>query len=254
MIDGYHLYPHGEAGGQMNNRILAAVIVATMTLAACGGSGDDGTTQQAQINDQIVIDPDLVAEARESIDNADQVEQASTGDTDRAIDDEPASDEPTSTTEPEIEVAEAEEDELDGVLNSLTMFNNCLADDGYEFIGAPGIGDATADEFEEPYLASLGKCATSSDILNSFDAYSSAQENRTPEEVAQTNYGLPIFRDCMIALGWDVGELVPDEKGALGFGGVLNPPDDADGFATEDVSDCRLEAEQYVADNYESDS
>lgn len=244
------------------SRSLALVATAALVLAACGGGDDDDTTS-AQIDDQIVIDPDVVAQAREDAENADEVEQArveseQAADTiadDTATDGEPATDDAGAAPPPTtLAVAEAEEDELDSVLNALTVFNQCLSDEGYEFIGAPGINGGTADQFEQPYVEALGACATSSNILESFDAFGSAQDNRTPEEIAQFNFGLPVFRDCMIARGWTVGELVPDERGALGFGTELSPPAGSDGFGTDDVSDCRLEAEQYVADNFEADT
>jgi hypothetical protein len=250
-------------------RSISALCVA-LVVGACSGGGSGGESATARIDDQVVIDPELVAEARERADGDDDLAEASAADVDETGVDETAP--PTepgaadtgaegdaaqaspATTEPAIEVAEADEDELDSLLNSLTLFNNCLADDGFDFVGAPGIGGATADQFEQPYLQSLGRCATSSNILQSLENFGAAQENRTQEEIAQFNFGLPVFRDCMIGLGWTVGELVPDEQGALNFGNVLEPPDDADGFGTDDVSACRLEAEQYVADNFEADT
>jgi hypothetical protein len=231
----------------------------------CSSGSDDGDSTSVQIDDQVVVDPDLVAAARERQGNDDELAEATaatdpaeTAEPTASTADQPAEQVTPETTEPEaepeIEVAEAEEDELDGLLNSLTMFNNCLAADGFEFAGAPGIEGATADQFEQDYLASLGKCATSSNILQAFENFGSAQESRTPEEIATFNFGLPVFRNCIIGRGWVVGELVPDEKGALGFDGTLQPPGDANDFATDDIADCRLEAEQYVAENYDPEA
>jgi len=245
------------------SRSVALLAAASLALVACGGGDDDDTTS-AQIDDQIVIDPEVVAQARENAENADEVAEArveseqaadataddTTADDESAVSDDTGAEPPPTT----LPVAQADEDELDSVLNSLTVFNQCLTDQGYEFIGAPGFGGATADQFEQPYVQALGACATSSNILESFDAFGNAQDNRTPEEIAQFNFGLPVFRECMIARGWTVGELVPDERGALGFGTELSPPAGSDGFGTDDVSDCRLEAEQYVADNFEADT
>lgn len=223
------------------------------TLAACSGGGSDDAAT-GQIDDQVVIDPADVAAAREQAEVTAApatVVPAAPATTAPATDGSVAPDPVAATTVP---VAEAEEDELDSLLNSLTVFNDCLSADGFEFIGAPGIDGATADQFEEPYLASLGKCATSSNVVEALENFGAAQENRTPEEIAAFNFGLPVFRECMIGRGWTVGELVPDERGALTFGNALTPPAGTDGFGTDDVAECRLEAEQYVADNYEPEA
>lgn len=240
--------------------LLIPLVIAA---AACSGGDDDAGTE-IQIDDQVVVDPDAVAAAREQVDNADDVEAASA-----PVETEPAASDPEPDDEgdqadsaeptdeaPEttIEIAEAEEDELDSLLNSLTVFNSCLAEDGFEFMGAPGIDGASAEEFEQPYLQSLGRCAAVSNIAASIQSFGEAQASLTPEEIEQTNFGLPVFRECLIGLGWTVGELVPDERGALGFDGQLQPPDGGLGVNTDDITDCRLEAEQYVADSFEADA
>ena len=237
-------------------RRVCSIALACAVASACSSGGDDDA-QEISIDDQVVVDPEAVAAAREQIENADDVEPATAATTTAApaaetdAGDETVDDAPPETT---IAVAEAEEDELDSLLNSLTVFNNCLADDGFEFIGAPGADGATADSFEQPYLQSLGRCAAASNIVASIEAFGNAQANLTPEEIEQFNFGLPVFRECLTALGWTVGELVPDERGALGFDGQLQPPDGASGIPTDDVQTCRLEAQQYVEDNFESDA
>lgn len=234
--------------GLRRRATVTSILVGSVALvAACSGS-DEGT--DVQIDNQVVIDPAQVAAARERADDDaapvtiaddDTAPEVSTDDTASTVAD-------SATT---IAVAEADEDELDSLLNALTVFNACLSDDGFEYIGAPGIGGATGEQFEEPYLQSLSKCATASNVVEALQGYGSALDERTPEEIAAYNFGLPVFRDCMIARGWTVGELVPDERGALGFGTELDPPPGTDGFGTDDVSDCRLEAEQFVDENYD---
>lgn len=244
----------------MQNRTsgLFAISLAVVLTACSGGGGADDPTS-GRIDDQVVIDPDAVAAAREQAEVT--AAPATVAAPDPVTTATPTSDgsgdaaaSPDATAPTTLPVAEAEEDELDSLLNSLTVFNDCLSADGFEFIGAPGIDGATADQFEEPYLASLGKCATASNVVEALENFGAAQENRTPEEIAAFNFGLPVFRDCMIGRGWTVGELVPDERGALTFGNALTPPAGTDGFGTDDVAECRLEAEQYVADNYEPEA
>ncbi|MFN3216340.1 MAG: hypothetical protein ACE367_07595 [Acidimicrobiales bacterium] len=234
--------------------MVAIVGIVVLLSAACGGGGGgDGSTAGVQ-GDQVVIDPDAVAAARESLDETDQPDELTI---DEADPDTLSGGDGGSTDDGDgIEVAEADEDELDGLLNSLTQFNTCLADDGFEFIGAPGFGDGGPEDFDDAYLAALGACAAESDILAAAEGFASAQSELTPEEIELNNLGLPAFRDCMIGLGWEVGELVPDERGALTFAGDggdfgLTPPDGgglAD-FDAGDIDRCRTEAEQFVADS-----
>lgn len=244
--------------GVTKRRMTAAVVLAVLTLGACGGGdGDEGTSATIE-GDQVVVDPDAVAAARDELENDDEAEPLSADDVETDDGSSRTDDAAGEGGEDDdgIEVAEAEEDELDGLLNSLTLFNQCLADEGYEFIGAPGFGGGTAEEFEPDYLAALGACATESDILAASEGFADAQANLTPEEIELNNLGLPVFRDCMIGLGWEVGELVPDERGALGFdtsdGSVgLTPPGGgglAD-FSADDIETCRREAEQFVSEN-----
>lgn len=233
--------------------MVTIVGIVVLLSAACGGGGDDGGGTAGVQGDQVVIDPDAVAAARDSLDETDEPDELTIdeADPDTLAGGDGESD---GADEDGIEVAEADEDELDGLLNSLTQFNACLADDGFEFIGAPGFGDGGPEDFDDAYLAALGACAAESDILAASEGFASAQADLTPEEIEQNNLGLPVFRDCMIGLGWEVGELVPDERGALTFSGDggdfgLTPPDGgglAD-FDAGDIDRCRTEAEQSVA-------
>ena len=162
--------------------------------------------------------------------------------------------------EDDIEVSEAEEDPLDGVLNAVSKFQSCLADEGVEFVGAPGQpgpdgNTVDPSEFTAEYLGALQKCATESNILESFTAFSEAQANLTPEEITQLNFGVPVFKECMERLGWEVADLVPDERGQLGFGTTgtgLTPPEGTEGLLnTDDINECRQESQQYIEENYE---
>ena len=128
-----------------------------------------------------------------------------------------------------------------------------------EFIGAPGQpgpDGETVDpsSFTPEYLQALQRCATQSNILESFSSFSEAQENLTPEDITELNFGIPVFGECLERLGWEVGEIIPDERGALGFGTNgqgLTPPADAEGiFPSGDIQTCRQEAQTYFDENY----
>lgn len=250
------------SGGVRTRRWVALVTAVVMVAAACGGGDSEGGTSQGTIQgDTVVVDEDQLAAARAELDAEEEGEEpeiasAAETDVDALADGGDSGDD--GEDEDGIEVAEAEEDELDGLLNAVTLFNQCLDDEGYEFIGAPGQDGLGADDFEQGYLQALGACAAESNIVASLQAFGEAQANLTPEEIAENNFGLPTFKACMEGLGWTVAELVPDERGALGFGGAgagagLTPPEGQEALDLDDVNTCRLETEAYVAENYVAD-
>lgn len=245
-------------------RTAALVLAFGVVAGACGGGdGDGGSTEGTIVGDTIVVDEDALEEARRDLEDEEAPVALTVDDTD--VDDlNETSDgvaETDGAAEDEIEVAEAEDDPIDGLLNSLNVFNNCLADQGFELDGFPGDDSGRPPEdFEQDYIQALIACAAESGIQEAGAAFGEAQANLTPEEIEQTNFGLPVFKECLEDLGWEVGELVPDDRGALGFGdGVdfgLTPPGGggiAD-FNTDDIAACRLEAEQYTAENFEPSS
>ena len=243
-------------------KLCFLTVVFVLSSLACGGGGSDEESGNAVVIEsaQVVINTEAVepAEAQEENSN-EEAETLSVED----VEVEELNTESEETTEEDgIDVATAEEDPLDGLLNAVSQFQGCLDDDGVEFIGAPGQpgpdGEAVdPSAFTPEYLQSLQKCATQSNILESFQAFGEAQANLTPEEIAQLNFGIPVFGECLERLGWEVGEIVPDERGALGFGSNgsgLTPPDDSDGiFPTDDINTCRQESTTYVQENYVAD-
>ena len=75
----------------------------------------------------------------------------------------------------------------------------------------------------------------------------------TTEQIAEINFGLPVFQECMERLGWEVEEPVPNERGLLEFGqnGTgLTPPEGTENLDPEDISACRNEAQTYTTENY----
>ncbi|MDP6145535.1 MAG: hypothetical protein QF596_07180 [Acidimicrobiales bacterium] len=247
------------------NRFRLSFLAITFLLSslACGGGGggndETGNVAVGGQGGQVVVNTDAVEAAETQRDNDEEPEALSVEDVEV---EELNTESEEEAEEDGIEVATAEEDPLDGLLNAVSKFQGCLEDEGFEFIGAPGQpgpDGETVDpsEFEDGYLQALQKCATESNILESFTAFSEAQANLTPEEIAQLNFGIPVFGECLERLGWEVGEIVPDERGALGFGANgsgLTPPEDSDGiFPTDDINSCRQESTTYVQENYVTD-
>ena len=237
---------------------IAGVVV--LISLACGGGGNSETAEVIiGQGGQVVIDTDAVKAAEDQrSETAEEAETLSVED----VEVEELNTETEVVEEEGIDVATAEEDPLDSLLNAVSQFQGCLEDDGFEFIGAPGQpgpdGEvADPSSFSADYLQALQRCATTTNIIASFQAFNEAQENLTPEDIAQLNFGIPVFGECLERLGWEVGEIIPDERGALGFGANgsgLTPPADSEGiFPAGDINTCRQEANTYVEENYESD-
>ena len=243
-------------------KLFFLTVVVVLASLACGGGGSDEESGNA-----VVIESAKVVINTEAVETAETQEDSSSEEAETlSVEDVEVEELNTESTEAEeeeaIDVASAEEDPLDGLLNAVAKFQGCLDDDGVEFIGAPGQpgpDGETVDPsaFTPEYLQSLQKCATQSNILDSFAAFGEAQANLTPEDIAQLNFGIPVFGECLERLGWEVGEIVPDERGALGFGANgsgLTPPDDSEGiFPTDDINNCRQESTKYVEENYVAD-
>lgn len=258
-------------------RALVLFAVLSLLFAACGGGsgdeagsdgGDDGSGEvQAGTsaddddddNGELTIDDiegDLAVGGSEDEpeDDPAEGEAADDGGDELTLEELQDAEAEAEEDEDRIDVAEAEEDPLDGLLNAFTVFRTCLEEDGFEFDGAPGQDGAAVEDFEPAYLQALGACATESDIQSAFQAFGEAEASLTPEDIAQRNFGLPVFKECMEDLGWEVADFVPDERGALQFGDEgtgLTPPDGEDFLDSGAINQCRAESEQYVAENYE---
>ena len=244
-------------------KLCFLTVVFVLSSLACGGGGSNEESGNAVVIEsaKVVINTEAVEPAETQEDNSsEEAETLSVEDVE--VEELNTESEEAEEEEEGIDVATAEEDPLDGLLNAVAKFQGCLDDDGVEFIGAPGQpgpDGETVDPsaFTPEYLQSLQKCATQSNILESFQAFGEAQANLTPEEIAQLNFGIPVFGECLERLGWEVGEIVPDERGALGFGqngSGLTPPEDSDGiFPTDDINSCRQESTTYVQENYVAD-
>ena len=246
-------------------KLSLIAIVTLLASLSCGGGGTGGEASGNVVvggqGGQVVVETEAIqaAEAQRDSNEAEDEPETLSAET---VDVEELNTESDEEAEEEIDVATAEEDPLDGLLNALSVFQNCLDDEGFEFIGAPGQpgpDGETADpsSFTPDYLQALQKCATESNILESFQAFGEAQANLTTEQIEALNFGLPTFGECLERLGWTVGELIPDERGALSFGANgagLTPPEDSEGlFPVDDINTCRQEATEYTEANYVAD-
>ncbi len=117
-------------------------------------------------------------------------------------------------TETTLSVTEANRSFQVRLGTALTVFNTCLADAGYTFVGLPGQStDPVAAEPE--YLAALISCNNESGIGSILAEQDSRQKSLTADQkVAINESGRQVF-DCLIERGWDLGELQPNQNGIL---------------------------------------
>ena len=156
---------------------------------------------------------------------------------------EPAPEETTTTTTTVAVVKEtiplAEEEVPAGLkmMDALEEFNNCLADEGVEFIGPPNTELGPADPVNQPeYIQALTLCAAQSGIVDAMQEFQSSRVGRTPEQIREDNEQFIELADCLRGKGWTVSDPIPDADGSLGPGEDFSGPDGD--LAIGDIRDC----------------
>ncbi len=218
--------------------IPAIALAGALVAAGCSGGGaaeNDSALVEAGTNvvidDSQLDDPEPVAPSEP----ADETEGAA-GDAD-----------PTETGEPEADddaIPIEEDDQPAGLalVDSISVFNDCLDREGYEFIGVPDAENPDSPTNEPNYLNALGICATESDILQALDDFQNESEDLTPAEIEQRNILAEPFRQCLLGLGWDFPEYSPDANGLLVPDGTPGPPG-GDLDIGDDVNQCLQQAQ-----------
>lgn len=255
----------------MRRMVIVFAAILALLLAACGGGDDEGSGGDGNDSGVVVADESENDDGGEELTindidgDAEELSQTSGGEGEEGDGADDGSEELTidefeggesgsgNDDGERIEVAENEEDPIDSLLNSLTAFNSCVSDEGYdvEQEGLPGPDGTDIADFDPDYVAVLGSCANSSGIIESFQKIGEANSNLTGEEIRERNFGYPVFVECMERKGWDLGELEPDENGLLSST-QFEPPDGGSLMAgTGDINECRKEIETYVEENYE---
>lgn len=156
---------------------------------------------------------------------------------------EPAPEETTTTTTTVAVVKEtiplAEEEVPAGLkmMDALEEFNNCLADEGVEFIGPPNTDLGPDDPVNQPeYIQALTLCAAQSGIVDAMQEFQSSRVGRTPEQIREDNEQFIELADCLRGKGWTVSDPIPDADGSLGPGEDFSGPDGD--LAIDDIRDC----------------
>ncbi|MEM7324374.1 MAG: hypothetical protein AAF531_14890 [Actinomycetota bacterium] len=126
----------------------------------------------------------------------------------------PASRSEAEVTETTLSVTEANRSFQVRLGTALTVFNSCLGDAGFVFVGLPGQSDDPVAA-DPNYLAALIACNTESGISGILAEQNDRQSSLTPEQKTSINEsGRSVF-ECLIDRGWDLGDLVPNENGIL---------------------------------------
>ena len=158
---------------------------------------------------------------------------------------EPAPEETTTTTttttvavvKETIPLAEEEVPAGLKMMDALEEFNNCLAEEGVEFIGPPNTDLGPDDPVNQPeYIQALTLCAAQSGIVDAMQEFQSSRVGRTPEQIREDNEQFIELADCLRGKGWTVSDPIPDADGSLGPGEDFSGPDGD--LAIGDIRDC----------------
>ena len=123
------------------------------------------------------------------------------------------------------------------MMDALEEFNNCLADEGVEFIGPPNTELGPDDPVNQPeYIQALTLCAAQSGIVDAMQEFQSSRVGRTPEQIREDNEQFIELADCLRGKGWTVSDPIPDADGSLGPGEDFSGPDGD--LAIGDIRDC----------------
>jgi hypothetical protein len=136
-------------------------------------------------------------------------------------------------------------------------FRKCLDDLGVKFLGAPDASNPNSPTNDPNYLKSLSTCAARSNIVQTLQAASAAENNLTPAEIEQRNKGYLKWRSCMVDRGWKIPTPTPDAQGRLfsignaaSSGGAANPiqaPPGKDILTSNDVQQCAAKVQKATA-------
>ncbi|MDP6868158.1 MAG: hypothetical protein QF844_06595 [Acidimicrobiales bacterium] len=241
-----------------NLATMVSALLASLVLVAAGCGGGGGETPRTvtllaeDAPAQIVVSTTValtttVAPTTTVVPTTDatstSIEEATASETsvDTVPEPEPVPEEATTTT---VEVVKetiplAEEEIPAGIkmMDALEEFNNCLADEGVEFIGRPNADLGSADPVNQPeYIEALTLCAAQSGIVNAMQEFQSSRVGRTPEQIREDNEQFIELTGCLRGKGWSVSDPIPDADGSLGPGEDFAGPDGD--LALGDIRDC----------------
>lgn len=198
-----------------------AVLVPLLLTAACGADGETETRTVIRTADQVqVVSPEeaeaLLADGESRAFEATRVDSA------------------TATT---LSVTEANRSFQVELGTALTVFNRCLSDAGFSFVGIPGQTDDPRAA-DAGYLGALISCNNESGIGNLLQEQSSRQASLTADQKTAINEaGRSVF-ECLIDRGWELGELEPNQNGILTASRFPDVPPERQSEFQRDLDEC----------------
>ncbi|MEM9131765.1 MAG: hypothetical protein AAF962_09705 [Actinomycetota bacterium] len=120
---------------------------------------------------------------------------------------------------------------------ALTIFNSCLGDAGFVFVGIPGQTDDPRAA-EAGYLGALISCNNESGIGNLLAEQNSRQAELTAEQKTSINTSGRAVFECLVDRGWDLGELVPNQNGILTASRFPDVPAERQDEFQRDLDEC----------------
>ncbi|MEL7155194.1 MAG: hypothetical protein AAFN30_01200 [Actinomycetota bacterium] len=189
--------------------------------AACGGNGATEARTVVRTADEVqVVSPEeaeaLLAEGASRAFDPTRVESD------------------TATT---LSVTEANRSFQVELGTALTVFNTCLSDAGFTFVGVPGQTDDPRAA-EEGYLGALISCNNESGIGNLLQEQSARQASLSAEQKTAINEAGRAVFECLIDRGWDLGELQPNQNGILTSSRFPDVPPERQSEFQRDLDEC----------------
>ena len=205
-------------------RALTALVTATVAaclLAACSvGESAEQAVVVRGADDVQVVSPD---EAEELLAAGAERAGAAT-----------RSDAATETT---LSVTESNRSFQVRLGTALTVFNRCLGEAGFDFVGIPGQTDDPRAA-EDGYLGALISCNNESGIGNILAEQNARQATLTADQKTAINEAGRMVFECLGDRGWELGDLEPNQNGILTASRFPDvPPERQDEFQ-RDLDEC----------------
>ncbi len=126
------------------------------------------------------------------------------------------------------------------IFDTIDLFNQCLRNEGYEFLGVPEQGMTEDDPRADPtYIQALTSCAAETNIQETLQSADLGSDGLSTEEIEARNAGYVYFEECLTVRGWTLAEAIPDQNGLLQTGpDGFEPPPGETLVGTDDLREC----------------
>ncbi|MCP5028519.1 MAG: hypothetical protein GY929_19760 [Actinomycetia bacterium] len=173
-------------------------MVPLLLAAACTSSTSEAIVITRRADGVQVVSPevarDLLSEGASRAGAATRVESETTGTT--------------------LPITQAEQGFQARLSSALGVFNSCLGQEGYTFVGIPGQTDDPAAQ-DPGYVPALQRCNSRAGLLALLQEQSQRHSQLSSEQIEALNEQLRTAWDCVRDRGWAFGDLAPNQNGVL---------------------------------------